>query len=492
MFIVKVFLIILSILFFSSVILNIVRPYNFYIRIHIIISFLPILASILLLVFLKNEVIYGPFVFNTLSCLLSVFIYILGFIIQKFSVRYLLGDENYKSYFFFFTNISIFASLAWFSKDLRIMVICWGITLLCLLLLIRRNTFWGVTGKVAKTTFYAFLGSWISFLLAILLIYIYTHNWTISLTDFESLPHIVKFLINVLLVITVAVPAGQFPFQKWLIETAVTPTPVSAIMHAGIVNAGGVILSRFSYIFTNDVSIAILLIMASLTVLIGSGISRVHVDYKRQLIGSTMSQMGFMLIQCCMGAYLSAIIHLMLHGIFKATLFLQSGFVLNNMSEPTLKNFKYSYRLIVIGKGVATIVALVFFINNHFNIYSIIVSVIIYSSISIAWRQLVAFGVGYLGKILGLLTIIITVLTYIFTHEMFIRILYAMHFPMNPPSLFNVILVAFIFMLGSLFNIWISLKPQSPLVCKIYLRLINIGEASERAIDKHPRYLNKY
>lgn len=74
-------------------------------------------------------------------------------------------------------------------------------------------------------------------------------------------------------------------------------------MHAGIVNAGGIILTRFSPVFNDPLAITILLIIASISVLLGSGISLVHVDYKRQLVGSTMSQMGFMLVQCALGVY---------------------------------------------------------------------------------------------------------------------------------------------------------------------------------------------
>ena len=51
----------------------------------------------------------------------------------------------------------------------------------------------------------------------------------------------------------------------------------------------------------------------------------VQVDYKRQLVGSTIAQMGFMLVQCALGAYLAAIIHAILHGLFKSTLFLRAG-----------------------------------------------------------------------------------------------------------------------------------------------------------------------
>lgn len=118
--------------------------------------------------------------------------------------------------------------------------------------------------------------------------------------------------------------------------------------------------NAFSPIFDNSIALTILLIISSISVLIGSGISLVHVDYKRQLVGSTMSQMGFMLVQCAMGVYSAAIIHLILHGIFKATLFLQSGSVVRRFNIPTPPNIKKSYGWIILGRALAVIIAIVF------------------------------------------------------------------------------------------------------------------------------------
>ncbi|POC75482.1 NADH-quinone oxidoreductase subunit L, partial [Vibrio vulnificus] len=88
-----------------------------------------------------------------------------------------------------------------------------------------------------------------------------------------------KLIIDLFIVLAVIIPAAQFPFQSWLIESVAAPTPVSAIMHAGIVNAGGIILTRFSPVFDNPIAITVLLLIASVSVLLGSGISLVHVDY---------------------------------------------------------------------------------------------------------------------------------------------------------------------------------------------------------------------
>ena len=171
--------------------------------------------------------------------------------------------------------------------------------------------------------------SWLLLLFAILWVSGATGHWQLSqvmiqdrLSGIESWE---RTCIQLLLIFSVVIPAGQWPFQRWLLDSAVAPTPVSAVMHAGIVNAGGIILTLFAPLFNQgNVAQITLLILASISVLMGTGIMFVQVDYKRQLVGSTIAQMGFMLIQCALGAYLAAIIHAVLHGLFKSTLILES------------------------------------------------------------------------------------------------------------------------------------------------------------------------
>lgn len=81
-----------------------------------------------------------------------------------------------------------------------------------------------------------------------------------------------------------------------------------------------------------------------------------HVDYKRLLVGSTIGQMGFMLIQCALGAYIPAIIHLVLHGLFKATLFLRSGSAVRHFSVPSRANERMSYVWIISGRILAFLI----------------------------------------------------------------------------------------------------------------------------------------
>ena len=224
------------------------------------------------------------------------------------------------------------------------------------------------------------------------------------------------FLMNLLLVLSVIIPAAQYPFQSWLIESVVAPTPVSAIMHAGIVNAGGIILTRFSPVFDHPIALTILLIISSLSVLIGSGISLVHVDYKRQLVGSTMSQMGFMLVQCALGVYSAAIIHLILHGVFKATLFLQSGSIVKRFNIPTPPNVQRSYGWTLTGRGLALLLAILFWMINDHSAYNLISAFILAWSISVSWNQLIALNRGIIGRLLGIVVLIFVAAVYYVTH----------------------------------------------------------------------------
>ncbi|MFP9072193.1 proton-conducting transporter membrane subunit, partial [Enterococcus faecalis] len=94
------------------------------------------------------------------------FVLAIGFIIQRFSVRYLMGDRSYRKYFTLFTFTTGTASMTWLSGDLRLMVLFWGATLVGLTLLIRLNSAWQVASEAAKISGRLFLLSWFSLFFA--------------------------------------------------------------------------------------------------------------------------------------------------------------------------------------------------------------------------------------------------------------------------------------------------------------------------------------
>ncbi len=129
-----------------------------------------------------------------------------------------------------------------------------------------------------------------------------------------------------LLVIGALLKSAQFPFHSWLPDTMEAPTPVSALMHAGIVNAGGFLVVRFSPLITiSPASLNALALIGAFTALFASVIMLTQTSIKRSLAYSTIAQMGFMMLQCGLGAFALAILHLVAHSLYKAHAFLSSG-----------------------------------------------------------------------------------------------------------------------------------------------------------------------
>jgi NAD(P)H-quinone oxidoreductase subunit 5 len=128
------------------------------------------------------------------------------------------------------------------------------------------------------------------------------------------------------LVLAALTKSAQFPFHSWLPETMESPTPVSALMHAGIINAGGVLLIRFAPAIAR-VPEAWLLLSAVGTVTLSVGMVSMwaQVKAKRTLAWSTVSQMGFMMVQCGLLAVPAALLHVVGHGCCKAWSFLSAG-----------------------------------------------------------------------------------------------------------------------------------------------------------------------
>jgi NAD(P)H-quinone oxidoreductase subunit 5 len=130
--------------------------------------------------------------------------------------------------------------------------------------------------------------------------------------------------------------SAQLPFHSWLPDTLECPTPVSALMHAGIINGGGYLLIRLSPLFVNAATaLNLLVFVGTLTAVFGVAVMWAQTTVKKSLAWSTVAQMGFMMVECGVGAYSIAIAHILGHGFYKANSFLLSGtskkFVLPNL-----------------------------------------------------------------------------------------------------------------------------------------------------------------
>jgi NAD(P)H-quinone oxidoreductase subunit 5 len=116
------------------------------------------------------------------------------------------------------------------------------------------------------------------------------------------------------------------PGHSWLPMSVAAPTPSSAVLHAGIVNGGGVLLVRFAPVLAVSwVATALAVAAGCAAVLVGTAVARTRADVKTGLAWSTVAQMGFMVTQCVTGLVGPALVHMVAHGMYKSNLFLGSG-----------------------------------------------------------------------------------------------------------------------------------------------------------------------
>lgn len=132
--------------------------------------------------------------------------------------------------------------------------------------------------------------------------------------------------ISLLIVLGALTKSAQLPFHTWLPDTMETPAPVSALMHAGIVNAGGFLVIRLSPLLARaPEALGFLAFVGAGSAMAGSLMMLTQNDVKRKLAYSTISQMGFMMLQCGLGAFSAAMLHLVGHSFYKAHAFLTAG-----------------------------------------------------------------------------------------------------------------------------------------------------------------------
>lgn len=129
-----------------------------------------------------------------------------------------------------------------------------------------------------------------------------------------------------LLVIAAALKTASFPLHGWLTEVMEAPTPVSALLHAGIINAGGFLMIRLAgLVQESSGAMAVLVMIGGFTALFGAMVMLTQSAVKTALAWSTVAQMGFMLLQCGLGLWPVALLHIVAHSMYKAHAFLSSG-----------------------------------------------------------------------------------------------------------------------------------------------------------------------
>lgn len=283
----------------------------------------------------------GPGIYlDSLTSTILLTISWIGWIIVRYSVRYLQGEENRGNFLRWLAFTLAAISLMVLSRNLLMLAAAW---MLCSwglhrLLLHYPDRSWGLWAARKK-----FLISRLGDLLLLTGIglvgrefgtFAYHELFDLAADRLDGLQAGQSewglTWIGILFAGGGMAKSAQFPFHSWLPDTMETPTPVSALMHAGVINAGGFLIIRLSPILClSTTALNLLLIVGGFTALFASVVFLTQTSVKRALAWSTIAQMGFMMLQCGLGAFSAATLHILAHSLYKSHAFLISGSVID-------------------------------------------------------------------------------------------------------------------------------------------------------------------
>lgn len=273
----------------------------------------------------RDQLIAGVSV-DRLAVLLLLLVFVVSTVVQSFAVRY-LADDPRAGWFAGAASLLTAASAGlMIAATLITLALCWTVAGIALCLLLA--TFPALAGArdgVIRTATAFLLGD-LALWAAVALVTVRWGNVDVRSVPLDRIHGPLIPVLACLVAVAALSRSAQIPFHRWLPATLLAPTPVSALLHAGVVNAGGILLVRLSpLVGPSGVARALVIGAGALTMIYGTVVMLVKPDVKGALTHSTMAQMGFMTLTCGMGFSAAAVFHLVAHGFYKATLFLSSG-----------------------------------------------------------------------------------------------------------------------------------------------------------------------
>ena len=297
---------------------------------------------------------------DALSTLMLLMISLISFVVIKFSMNYLDGDNKQGVFLGRLAAVIASVELLVLSGNLGLLLVAWVLTSVSLhRLLVFYNDRPGAIIVARKKFIVARLAD-TCLLGAVILLYIQfgSGNFEIIFTSIKNnIATGAKVenieIIAVLLVFTALLKSAQFPTHGWLIEVMETPTPVSALLHAGLLNAGPFLIIRMAYILElSSYPAFILIVVGSFTALFASVVFLTQTSIKTALGYSSVAHMGFSLFLCGLGLYPAAMLHLVAHSFYKAHAFLSSGSVIDSIRALPIISLKRKGKPINIVLGI--------------------------------------------------------------------------------------------------------------------------------------------
>ncbi|MDX6302213.1 MAG: NADH-quinone oxidoreductase subunit [Nocardioidaceae bacterium] len=277
--------------------------------------------------------------YDPLSALFLLLITGVGSLIHIYSIGYMAHDVR-RARFFAYLNLFVAAMLTLVLADNYLLLFLgWeGVGLASYLLI----GFWQHKTSAAVAAKKAFVVNRVGDIgMALGTMLVFTTFGTVAFTGVSAgashASHTTVTFLGLLFLLAACGKSAQVPLQSWLLDAMEGPTPVSALIHAATMVTAGVYLvvrSNFIYDYSEAARTAVV-VVGAVTLLWGAVIGCAKDDIKKALAGSTMSQIGYMMLAAGLGpaGYPLAIFHLLTHGFFKADLFLGAGSVMHAMGD---------------------------------------------------------------------------------------------------------------------------------------------------------------
>src|SRR3954451_2747228 len=273
---------------------------------------------------------------DPLSLFMMLVVSGVGFLIVAYSIGYMDGDNEERRYFGYMA-LFVFSMLALVQAgNLVILLVGWGLVGLSSYLLIG---LWNERPTAAGAAKKAFVMIAIGdATMALAFFVLIQHGQSLNFPDTFDVGPGHGWLVNLValgLLGGAVAKSAQLPLQTWLPDAMEGPTPVSALIHAAtMVTAGVYLIVRTHAIFEQAPRVQELAAgLGAATLLMAGLIALVQTDIKRVIAYSTMSQIGYMFLGAGLGAYGSAMFHLMTHAFFKALLFMGAGIVIHSLAD---------------------------------------------------------------------------------------------------------------------------------------------------------------
>lgn len=259
-----------------------------------------------------------------------------GLVVQSFADRALRGDVRERRFFMLTALLTAATTSVALSATIGLITASWIVAGLCLAALVAHRSDWEPAVRGARRTRRSLLIGDIALVAAATLVIVSVGEIDLrssqavaaelSRAQVPGLTWSVLPVVAVLMTIAGISRSALVPLHRWLPATLTAPTPVSALLHAGVVNGAGVLLVRLAPIFGSSSAATHLAFAAGIvTALYATAVMLVRSDVKGDLAWSTVGQMGFMALQLAVGAFAAALFHIVGHGMYKAALFLGSG-----------------------------------------------------------------------------------------------------------------------------------------------------------------------